>query len=167
MKAHGPHYRVPFRRRREGRTDYRHRARLLRSGKPRAVVRKTLNQTIVQIIEPEAPGDRVIASAASRELRKHGWAPGTGNVPAAYLTGFLAGRRAIGRGVTEAVLDIGLHSPTKGARVFGALKGLLDAGLTIAHSPEILPSAERLRGVHIGEPLAQAVEATKSKLEAA
>src|SRR2546428_246341 len=40
----GPHYRVPFRRRREGRTDYRSRANPLRSGKPPARVRKTLNQ---------------------------------------------------------------------------------------------------------------------------
>ena len=47
----GPHYRTPFRRRREGRTDYRTRSKLLRSGKPRIVVRKTLRQTIVHIIK--------------------------------------------------------------------------------------------------------------------
>ena len=94
MKAQGPHYRVGFRRRREGRTDYRLRARILRGGKPRAVVRKTLNQVIVQIVEMDPAGDRILATATSRELVKQGWAAGTGNVPAAYLTGFLAGRRA-------------------------------------------------------------------------
>lgn len=167
MKRHGPHYRVPYRRRREGRTDYRRRARLLRGGKPRAIVRKTLNQTIVQIVQTADPGDRVLASAASRELRKHGWDIGTGNIPAAYLTGYLAGRRAVGAGVSEAVLDIGLHAPTKGARVFGALRGLLDAGVKIAHGREILPSDERLHGVHIGESVGKAVDSVKAKLGAA
>src|SRR2546425_1171801 len=37
--ADGPRYSVPFRRRREGRTDYKLRRALVRSGKPRAVVR--------------------------------------------------------------------------------------------------------------------------------
>ncbi|EQD30588.1 50S ribosomal protein L18P, partial [mine drainage metagenome] len=34
----GPRYRVAFRRRREGKTDYRARLRLLKSDRPRAVV---------------------------------------------------------------------------------------------------------------------------------
>lgn len=166
MKAQGPHYRVGFRRRREGRTDYRSRARLLRSEKPRAVVRKTLNQMIVQIVEQDPAGDRVIATATSRELRKHGWSAGTGNVPAAYLTGYLAGHRAAGKGITEAVLDIGLHKPSKGGRVFAGLQGLLDAGMTIPHSPEILPAKERIRGAHINEALAKSFDDVKAKLEA-
>lgn len=166
MKRHGAQYRVPFRRRREGRTDYRLRARLLRGGKARAVVRKSLNQTVVQIVEPSRAGDVVLAAATSKELVKLGWASGTGNLPAAYLTGFLAGRRAGAKGVTEAVLDIGLHKPTKGARVFAALQGLLDSGLTVPHSPEILPSKERLRGAHIHEGLPKAVDEMKAKLEA-
>src|SRR3970282_958035 len=99
MTKQGPHYRVPFRRRREGRTDYRHRSRLLRSGKPRAVVRKTLEQTIVPIGEPAKVGDTVLAAATSRDLVKQGWGAGTGNVPAAYLTGYLAGRRAVAKGI--------------------------------------------------------------------
>ena len=49
--ATGPRHKVPFRRRREGRTDYRHRAALLRSGVPRAVVRKSNKGMSVQFIE--------------------------------------------------------------------------------------------------------------------
>ena len=165
MKAQGPNYRVGFRRRREGRTDYRLRARLLRGGVPRAVVRKTLNQVIVQVVELQAAGDRVIASATSKELAKHGWTAGTGNVPAAYLTGLLAGRRAASKGVESAVLDIGLHKPTKGGRVFAVLKGLLDGGLKVPHSPDVLPSKERLRGEHIGEAVPKAFDEVKAKLE--
>ena len=163
----GPHYRVPFRRRREGRTDYRTRSKLLRSGKTRVVVRKTLNQMIVQFVVPEAKGDRVVASAQSLELKEHGWAAGTGNLPAAYLTGYLAGKRASSSGVKEGVLDIGIQRPAKGGRLFAALQGMLDAGVAVPHSPEVLPSKERIRGAHIGAEIATQFDAVKSKLEAA
>src|SRR3989304_4874432 len=94
----GARARVPFRRRREGRTDYRRRLRLLRSGQARAVVRKSLNQTQVQIVAYDERGDRILASAVSRELSDFGWSGTTGDIAAAYLTGVLAGRRAGGRG---------------------------------------------------------------------
>ena len=47
----GPRYKVPFRRRREAKTNYRHRLKLLKSGLPRAVVRKSLKHTTVQFIK--------------------------------------------------------------------------------------------------------------------
>lgn len=52
-------------------------------------------------------------------------------------------------GVKDAILDIGLRSITKGSRVSAALKGLADSGLTIPHSPEVLPDKQRLSGGHI------------------
>ena len=161
----GPHYRVPFRRRREGRTDYRARSRLLRSGKPRAVVRKTLNQTIVQFIVADAAGDRVLATAQSIELKEHGWSSGTGNLPAAYLTGFLAGHRATAAGLKEAVLDIGAQRPSPGGRLFAALQGLLDSGVAVPHSPDVLPAKDRIRGAHIGAEVPALFDTVKSKLE--
>jgi large subunit ribosomal protein L18 len=165
--THGPHYRVPFRRRREGRTDYRVRSKLLRSGKPRVVVRKTLNQTIVQFISPDvAGGDRVLVTAQSLELKEHGWSSGTGNLPAAYLTGFLAGRRAASQGLKEAVLDLGRQRPAQGGRLFAALQGLLDSGVAVPHSADVLPGKERLRGAHIGEAVTKQFDLVKSKLEA-
>lgn len=167
MKHQGPHFRVGFRRRREGKTDYRRRQKLLRGATPRAVVRKTLNQTLVQIVEAEATGDHVVASARSLDLKEHGWSAGTGNVPAAYLTGYLAGKRAVAKGVKDAVLDIGLQEPTRGGRVFAALQGLLDAGVQVPHSKDILPDKERIRGEHIGETVTKSFDAVKAKLEAA
>jgi large subunit ribosomal protein L18 len=167
MKHQGPHFRVAFRRRREGKTDYRRRQKLLRSEKPRAVVRKTLNQTLVQIVAADAAGDRVLASARSLDLVEHGWSVGTGNVPAAYLTGYLAGKRAVAKGVKDAVLDIGVQNPTKGGRVFAALQGLLDAGVQVPHSKEILPAKERIHGEHIGDAVVKSFDVVKAKLEAA
>lgn len=162
----GPRKRVPFRRRREGRTDYRRRLRLLRSGEPRAVVRKSLNQTHVQIVAYEAGGDRVLVSAVSGELRKLGWSAGTGNIPAAYLTGLLAGRRAAKAGIARAVLDLGVQHPQVRGRLFAAARGLIDAGLAIPAGEGVLPPDDRIRGAHLGEAVTAQFADVKAKMEA-
>ena len=152
MMATGPRYRVPFRRRREGKTNYRSRRALVLSRAPRLVVRLTLKHAIVQVIEAEAIGDRVVVSAHSRELAKtYGWLGSGGNVPSAYLTGLLCGFKAIANGVEKAFLDIGLNIPSKGTRIFAALKGVLDAGVEVPHSEDILPDESRISGKHIAE----------------
>ena len=150
--ATGPRYRVPFRRRREGKTNYRSRRALVLSRVPRLVVRLTLKHAIVQVIEAEAIGDRVVVSAHSRELAKtYGWLSSGGNVPSAYLTGLLCGFKAMANGVEKAFLDIGLHIPSKGTRIFAALKGVLDAGVEVPHSEDILPDESRISGKHIAD----------------
>lgn len=147
--AKGPSYRLPFRRRREGRTDYKARKALIISKLPRVVTRVSLRHMNIQMIEATPAGDRVIASAKSQELRSYGWKTTCGNLPSAYLTGLLCGVRASERKVKEAVPDIGLTQPTKGARIFAAMKGVVDAGVNVPHSTEKLPSEERLKGQHI------------------
>ncbi len=148
--ATGPSYRVPFRRRRMGKTDYRSRRALILSGLPRLVVRRTLKHMIVQIVKAQTIGDQVVVSAHSHELAKtYGWQGNCGNVPAAYLTGLLCGFKAIVQGVKKAILDIGLHSPSKRARVFAALKGVLDAGVAVPHTENMLPDETRISGKHI------------------
>ncbi|MDH5460351.1 MAG: 50S ribosomal protein L18 [Candidatus Bathyarchaeota archaeon] len=150
--AKGPRYCVPFRRRREGKTDYRARKALVLSGKPRLVVRGSLKNMIAQIIVAKPHGDEAILSAHGGELaKKYGWKAPRGGLPAAYLTGLLCGLKAKAEGVKEAILDTGLHSPTKGARVFAVLKGVLDAGLNVPHSEEKLPDEKRIKGEHIAE----------------
>jgi len=62
----GPSYRVPYRRRREGKTDYRARRPLVLSKIPRFVVRGSLKHMTVQIAEAQPNGDRVIIGANSR-----------------------------------------------------------------------------------------------------
>jgi len=150
--AKGPSYRVPFRRRGEGKTDYGLRKNLIMSGLPRLVSRDTLKHTIVQIIQARQKGDEVLASAYSRELAKtHGWKGGCGNTPAAYLTGLLCGYRAITKGIKRAVLDIGLKPSTKGSRIFATLKGALDAGMEVPRDDSILPDEKRIQGKHIAD----------------
>ncbi len=148
--AHGPRYKVPRRRRLEGKTDYRRRYRMIRSGKPRLVVRKTNKYIIAQLVFASPIGDFTVAAAHSRELVKYfGWMGGTKNTPAAYLTGYLLGLRALKIGVKEAVADIGLHRPVKGAKVFAVIKGAIDAGLQVPLGEEVVPDEERIRGVVI------------------
>lgn len=138
---------VEFRRKREGKTDYRKRIKSIASGMPRLVVRRRLNNFTVQLISYSQNGDLTIAGAHSRELRKFKYAGHLGNVKSAYLTGFVCGMRALQSECKEAVLDIGRATPTKGSNVFAALKGAVDAGLSISHSSEVLPSEERIKGV--------------------
>ncbi|AFZ70895.1 ribosomal protein L18 [Caldisphaera lagunensis DSM 15908] len=148
----GPRYKLALKRRRQGKTDYRLRYRLVISQKPRAVVRKTNKYILVQIVEFDAKGDKTIVAAHSKELSKlYNWKGYGKNTCAAYLTGYLAGLRAKQKGINEAILDIGLQTPSKGNRIFAALKGLVDAGIQIPHSEEILPDEERVKCEHISK----------------
>ncbi|WIV67322.1 50S ribosomal protein L18 [Natrialbaceae archaeon AArc-T1-2] len=149
--ATGPRYKVPMRRRREVRTDYHQRLRLLKSGKPRLVARKSNRHTTAQLITPGPQGDETLASAHSSDLEEFGWDAPTGNLPAAYLTGLLAGKRALEAGVEEAVLDIGLNTATPGNKVFAVQEGAIDAGLEIPHNDSVLADWSRTRGEHIAE----------------
>ncbi len=161
----GPRYRVKPRRRREGKTDYRMRLALLKSGKPRIVVRRSLNNVRVQIITYTEQGDTVVASAMGSDLIKsYKWKHSMKTTSAAYLTGLLAGKRAKDAGITEGVLDIGRQVPTKGAKVFAALQGILDAGIDVPHNTEKLPSEDRIMGKHIDETIAKDITAMKEKI---
>ena len=145
----GPLYRVPFRRRREGKTDYRKRLKLLMSHKPRVVVRRSNKYIRIQLIVADRVGDRTFVDMTSKELSGYGYEGGGKNLTAAYLTGLLFGKKAIEAGFKEAILDIGLHTPVHGSRVFAALKGVIDSGMEVPHDPVIFPPEERIRGEHI------------------
>lgn len=163
--AEGPRYKMKLKRRREGVTDYRQRLRLLKSSKVRAVVRLSNKHIQVQFIDYHPDGDRVEVAATSQHLEDFGWNGYGNNLPASYLVGYLAGKKALEKGIDEAVLDLGLNHPEKGGRIFSALSGILDAGIDLPHNPDILPEEERVRGEHISEDTAENFDEVKSKLE--
>jgi large subunit ribosomal protein L18 len=101
------------------------------------------------LVEAKPDGDRVLASAHSSELKDYGWKGPCGNLPAAYLTGLLAGHRAKTSGIAKAILDMGLHARGPGSRIFAATKGAIDAGLTIPHDDKVLPPKDRVQGTHL------------------
>jgi large subunit ribosomal protein L18 len=149
--AHGSKYKVAFRRRREGKTDYSARLKLVDLDKNRLVVRISNANVIVQIIKIGDTGDETIVSAHTKELQKLGWLGGSKNTSVAYLTGYLCGKKALNKGVNLAVLDIGLKPSVKGSKVYAALKGAVDAGLDIPHGDSVIPSEDRISGEHIAE----------------
>ena len=149
MKKNQKTQKIQFKRKVEGRTNYRKRLKLIASYKPRLVVRKTSRNIIAQIIEFNPKGDHVISSAYSKELQKLGWKFSRNNLPAAYLTGLLCGAKAMKKNIKEAILDIGLNTPINRSIIYAVLKGALDSNLKIPYSKEVLPDEKRISGEHI------------------
>ena len=148
--AHGPRYRVAKRRRDEGKTNYHRRLKLLKSRKLRVVIRASNNHIVVQIVESKKAGDKVLVSAFSRELvKKYDYNANTGNIPASYLTGYLAGIRAKKNNINDAILDLGIFYHRN--RVLAAFKGIIDAGIEVSHKEDFFPEnlEERIKGTHI------------------
>ncbi len=144
-------YKTKRKRRREGKTDYAKRLNLLKSGKARLVIRASNNKAIAQIVGYDEKGDRTLVNTTSLELKKLGYSGHKGNACAAYLTGLLCGKKAVAKGIKEAIADIGLHTPVKGSNVFAVLKGAVDAGLKVPHDPEKLPKEDRIMGKPIAD----------------
>jgi len=101
-RAYFKRFQTKFRRRREGKTDYRQRHKLItqdknkyNSPKYRLVVRFTNRYVVCQIVYSEIIGDKILCSASSRELVDHGLTVGLKNYSAAYCTGLLAARRLL------------------------------------------------------------------------
>jgi len=101
-KAYFKRFQVKYRRRREGKTDYRARKRLVvqeknkyQSHRFRFVVRFTNTTVVTQIIYAEIDGDKVLSSAYSSELPRFGLSVGLKNYAAAYATGLLLARRTL------------------------------------------------------------------------
>jgi len=147
--AFGPRYHVPFRRRREGKTNYHKRLGLMLSKRPRVVVRKSGRNLTVQLIEHSTAGDKTLTSASALDLKKLGYKGATGNTPAAYLTGILFASRALAAGCSYGVLDLGLNANSRGSRIYAALLGAVEGGLDIPLGHESPPTPERARGEHI------------------
>ncbi|KAF8525331.1 60S ribosomal protein L5 [Gautieria morchelliformis] len=100
--AYFSRYQVKYRRRREGKTDYYARKRLVvqaknkyNAPKYRLVVRFTNKQVICQIVYARIQGDFVLCAARSSELPRYGIKHGLTNWTAAYATGLLVARRAL------------------------------------------------------------------------
>jgi len=157
--------------------------------KYRFVVRITNRNVICQFVYSKVIGDVVTCAAESKELaKKYGVKVGLTNYAACYATGLLCARRLLDKlgmakdyaGVEKvdgsefhveegedrrpfkAVLDTGLARTTTGARIFGCLKGAVDGGIDIPHSPKRFPGfkdgklnskvhRDRIFGVHVAK----------------
>jgi len=141
-------------RRRERKTNYNKRLKLLKRGYKRLIIRKSNKYIILQIIKSENAKDKILCSVNSKELLKLGWPEdkkgSLKSLIAAYLSGYLLGKRA--KDMDEKIiLDIGLIPSTKGSRVYAAIKGASEAGINIDYNEKIMPDEERLKAGKIDE----------------
>ena len=120
---------------------------MLMSKRDFITINVTNENTQVQILKPEITGDKVIASAHSRFLLKDGWKGSRKNIPAAYLTGYFAGKKALSQGVDNAIVYSGTRKYTQ--RMAAGVKGIIDAGVKVPSSEETFPSEERINGEHL------------------
>ncbi|MEW5897050.1 MAG: 50S ribosomal protein L18 [Nanoarchaeota archaeon] len=143
---------VYYRRRREGKTDYQRRLKLLLSSKKRLVVRFTNSKIIAQVISFAQKGDKIIAATDSAMLRKLGWPYSCKNIPSAYLLGLAIGKKALDKSCKEAILDTGMRNPLHKGKVYAFLKGVLDSGMDVPCGDEtVFPEKNRLEGAHVQE----------------
>ena len=130
------------------------------------MLRRSNKNVSIQFTEFGMEGDKILATASTKDLRAMGWEHSCSSIPAAYLAGYLAGKRAIAEGIEYAVLDLGMQNPRAGGVLFAAVAGMCDAGVEIPHGEDVYPSEERLRGAHIGDGIEGAVDGMKEKMEA-
>jgi len=103
-KAYFKRFQVKYRRRREGKTDYYARKRLITQDKNkyntpkyRIVVRFSNTDVTCQIVAAKVIGDVTLTAAYSRELPRYGLKYGLTNYAAAYATGLLCARRHLAK----------------------------------------------------------------------
>ncbi len=148
--ARGPKYRVPFRRRKEGKTNYHRRLKLIISRRKRLVIRCSNKHTTVQVVDALVQGDKILAQSHSSQLEKNfAWVNNAGNMPSAYLTGYLCGLRTKKANIQDIILDIGIIVHNE--RIKAAFRGFLDAGIEVPHDEKWFPESlgERINGSHI------------------
>jgi len=136
-----------LRRLREEKTNYKKRGTMLTGKRDFITVNITNQNTQVQILTPGMTGDKVVASAHSRYLLEKGWKGSRKSVPAAYLTGYLAGKKALGQGAKDAIMYTGTRRYTQ--RMAAALKGIVDAGVKVPADEKTFPPDERINGEHL------------------
>ena len=158
---------VQKRRRREYKTDYLRRLKLLKSGKPRIVFRKTNNYVISQYVVSSEAQDKVEIGFDSRDLLKYGWptaAKGSlKSISASYLLGYLMGKKILKDKKETPIVDFGMIQSIHKTKVFAFIKGLIDSGVEIPSKEEAFPDESRIKGEHMKNKVN--VEEIKSKMD--
>ena len=153
-------------RRRECKTDYHRRIKLLKSGKPRLVLRKTNKYLVVQYVLSTAAQDEIIFGISTKILLKNGWpkekSGSLKTLPASYLLGILVGKKIIVGKLEVPIFDFGLQRVLRGSKIQSFIKGVVDSGVKIKYNEKAFPDEKRIEGVHLKEKIP--FQEIKSKL---
>jgi len=155
------------RRRREQKTDYGKRIKLLKSGKPRLVFRRSNKYILVQYVTGKEAQDKIEFGVRSKDLLKHGWpkeAKGSlKSLPASYLTGYLIGKKIVLDKLKTPIIDFGMLRTQHKTKTYAFLKGVIDSGISIECKEETFPDEERIKGNHLKNKIP--FDEIKSKIE--
>ena len=139
-------------RRRKAITNYSKRIELLKSERPRIVLRKSNKYVVAQYVTSKEAQDKILFEVSSRKLSKFGWpekSKSIKNLSAFYLTGLLIGKEIQDKKIEEPILDLGMMRTLHKSNIFGFIKGIIDAGIEISCKEESLPDEERIKGEHL------------------
>lgn len=159
---------ITKRRRRESKTDYSKRIKLLKGGTPRLIFRKTNRYILTQYVRSKEAQDTVITGMSSKNLKKYGWPKefegSLKSMPASYLTGLSIGKKIIEEKLETPIVDFGMIRSLNKTRAYAFLKGLIDAGIEIKYKEQSLPSEDRIKGKHMKKDFSKIFEEIKSKI---
>lgn len=156
------------RRRKENKTDYSKRLKLLKSKMPRVVFRKTNKYVIAQYVTSEQAKDKVEIGLSSKQLIKYGWPKefqgSLKSIPASYLTGFLIGKKIIKGKKETPIIDFGMIRVLHKTKIFAFLKGLIDAEVKIKYQKDVFPNNEKITGKNLKKDFSKIFNEIKSKI---
>lgn len=158
---------IAKRRRREAKTDYAKRIKLLKSNSPRIVFRKTNRYLIAQYVISKEAKDEIKLGTNSKELLKFNWpkefSGSLKSISAAYLLGLLISKKIKEKKLEKPIIDFGMIKMIHKTKTYAFLKGLKDSGLDISCDDEFCPEESRLKGEHMKNKIP--FEEIKSKIE--
>lgn len=157
-------------RRKQNKTDYRKRLKLLKSGLPRIVFRKTNSYVNSQYVISEEARDKVLLEVNSKRLLSFGWPKNQKgslkSIPASYLTGFLMGKEIIKNKLSQKVIiDSGMIIMKHKTKPFAFIKGLIDSGINIKCKEKAFPEDERIQGKSLKKDFSKEFNEIKSRIE--
>ena len=157
------------RRRNENKTDYGKRMKLLTSRKPRLVLRKTNRYVLGQYVTSKETQDKVELSANSKDLLEYGWPKefegSLKSIPAAYLTGFLIGKKIVKAKKENPIADFGMMRAIQKSKLYSFIKGVVDAGVKLPHDPKVFPEEARINGKNLKKDFTSFFSKIKSTIE--
>ena len=155
------------RRRNENKTDYLKRFKLLKSGKPRIVFRKTNRYIIGQCVTSQDAQDKIELGVTSKNLLHYGWPKdfegSLKSIPASYLTGVLLGKKIVEKKFSP-IVDLGMLRVLHKTKIYAFLKGLIDAGVKIECDKKTFPEEARLTGKNLKKDFSKHFEEIKKKI---
>lgn len=161
--------RIDKKRRRQNKTDYLKRIKLLKGKKSRVVFRKTNKYIIAQYITSKEAQDKVIITINSKDLLNHGWPESfkgsLKSIPAAYLTGYLIGKQIKNKKLENPIIDLGMLRTIHKTKIFGFIKGVIDSGIKIECKKENFPEEERIHGKNLKKDFSKIFSEIKLKLD--